>query len=202
MFTSSGVKRIFDFVFSSLGIVVLGPVLLLIALAVKLSDGGPILFRQKRVGFRGKPFEILKFRTMVVDAERMGPGVTKDGDPRITKVGRFLRKTKLDELPQLINVFLGDMSFVGPRPELPKYVSLYTPEQRKVLELKPGITDLATLAFRHEEALLKSVPNVEHFYVNYCVPKKIHLNLDYARRANLWEDFKIIVKTILPIRAW
>lgn len=179
----------------------LSPLFLVIALGIKLSDVGPVFFKQWRIGFRGQQFQILKFRTMIVDAERRGPGVTKDGDPRITSIGRFLRKTKLDEIPQLVNVLKGEMSFVGPRPELPRYVNLYSAEQRQVLELKPGITDLATLAFRHEETLLKSATNVENFYLSYCVPAKINLNLEYARRANLWEDLKIILKTILPNRS-
>ncbi|MBA4147201.1 MAG: sugar transferase [Verrucomicrobia bacterium] len=195
------VKRIFDFVFSLAGLFILGPLLLVIAASVTLYDGGPAFFRQRRIGFQGRPFQILKFRTMILEAESRGPGVTKDGDPRVTGIGRFLRKSKMDELPQLLNVLKGEMSFVGPRPELPKYVDLYSPEQRQVLELKPGITDLATLAFRNEEMLLKSASNVENFYLNYCVPQKILLNLEYARRANLWEDLKIIFRTLLPNRS-
>src|SRR5262245_5331247 len=120
----------------------LSPLLLAAALGVKLGDGGPVLFRQARVGRHGRPFQILKFRTMIVDAERAGLSITAAGDPRVTPVGRWLRRTKLDELPQLFNVLWGEMSFVGPRPEVPKYVACYTPEQRRVLELQPGITDV------------------------------------------------------------
>src|SRR5208282_277059 len=148
-------KRLFDLAFSVIGLVALSPVLLLVAMAVKLSTLGPVLFRQQRVGLRGKRFRMVKFRSMVENAEDLGLGVTRDGDPRITPMGRFLRKTKLDELPQLWNVLVGEMSFVGPRPEVPRYVAQYTPEQRRVLELKPGITDLATLEFRNEEEMLR-----------------------------------------------
>ncbi len=134
---------------------------------------------------------------MVVNAERLGPGVTRDGDPRITGIGRLLRKTKLDELPQLWNVLLGDMSFVGPRPELPRYVEKYTAEQKRVLALKPGITDVATLEFRNEEELLCTAAETEKFYLEYCVPRKIELNLAYAGKASVWEDIKIIFRTLL-----
>jgi lipopolysaccharide/colanic/teichoic acid biosynthesis glycosyltransferase len=195
---SNFIKRFYDLFFSSLGLVLLSPLLVLIGVAVKFSDGGPVFFRQPRVGFRGEIFHIWKFRTMIVNAERIGLSVTRNGDPRITMIGRFLRKTKVDELPQLWNVFKGEMSLVGPRPEVPKYVDRYTPEQRKVLALKPGITDLATLEFRNEEELLKSVEDVESFYLAYCVPRKIELNLQYARKANLWRDSKIILQTLLP----
>lgn len=191
-------KRAFDLFFSVLGLLVLSPLLLLLALLVKLSDGGPVFYRQQRVGQGGRLFAILKFRSMVVNAEKMGLSVTKDGDPRITQIGRFLRKTKLDELPQLWNVLRGEMSFVGPRPEVPRYVAHYTAEQRRVLALKPGITDLATLEFRNEEELLRTAGDTEKFYLEYCVPRKIELNLAYARQANLWEDVKIILRTLFP----
>ncbi|MDB6121280.1 MAG: glycosyl transferase [Pedosphaera sp.] len=191
-------KRFYDLLFSFLGLMVLSPLLVLIGVVVKVSDGGPVFFRQPRVGFHGEIFRIWKFRTMIVNAERIGLSVTRNGDPRITMVGRFLRKTKMDELPQLWNVFKGEMSLVGPRPEVSKYVDRYTSEQRKVLALKPGITDLATLEFRNEEELLKSVEDVESFYLSYCVPRKIELNLQYARKANLWQDSKIILQTLLP----
>ena len=197
-------KRAFDILFSALGLLLLIPFLLLLAILVKFSDGGPVFFRQKRVGQWGGPFTIMKFRTMVINAEKMGLSVTKDGDPRITKIGRFMRRTKLDELPQLWNVLRGDMSFVGPRPEMPRYVEKYTLEQRHVLELKPGITDLATIKFRNEEDLLRTAPDTERFYVEFCMPRKIELNLAYARRACLWEDTKIILRTLfkfLPLKS-
>jgi lipopolysaccharide/colanic/teichoic acid biosynthesis glycosyltransferase len=189
-------KRLFDLFFSGCGLVVLSPVFLLLAILVKFSDGGPVLFRQQRAGQGGKLFWILKFRSMVANAERLGLSVTKDGDPRVTRIGRFLRKSKLDELPQLWNVFRNDMSLVGPRPEVPRYVARYTREQQRVLTLKPGITDPATLEFRNEEELLLAASDTERFYLDYCVPRKIELNLAYARRANLWEDTKIILRTI------
>ena len=190
-------KRVFDLLFSVVGLLVLCPLLLLLAIAVKLSSRGPVLFRQQRIGKAGRPFCIVKFRSMVVNAEKRGLGVTRDGDPRITALGRILRKCKLDELPQLWNVLVGDMSFVGPRPEIPRYVAHYTGEQNAVLTLKPGITDLATLEFRNEEELLRTAADTEKFYVEYCVPRKIKLNLAYADTANVWEDIKIILRTLL-----
>jgi lipopolysaccharide/colanic/teichoic acid biosynthesis glycosyltransferase len=218
-------KRLFDITFAALGLLVLSLLFLMLAVAVKLSSRGPALFCQQRIGKNGRPFRILKFRTMVVNAEKLGPGLTRGGDSRITAMGYFLRKTKLDELPQLWNVLVGDMSFVGPRPEVPRYVEKYTAEQRRVLALKPGITDVATLEFRNEEELLKGEllkaeilrgesndrqkaewrgkgrggdAEMEEFYMKYCVPRKIELNLAYAARANLWEDIKIIVRTLIP----
>lgn len=191
-------KRVFDVSFALGGLLVFSPVILLTSLAVKLTDRGPVFFRQRRVGRGGVIFHILKFRTMVVNAEKAGPSVTQDRDPRITAVGRFLRKSKLDELPQLWNVLVGEMSFVGPRPEVPKYVERYTEEQRQILKEKPGITDLATLVFRDEESLLRHATNVEEFYVQHCVPRKFKLNLQYAKRANLLEDVLIIAETLCP----
>jgi lipopolysaccharide/colanic/teichoic acid biosynthesis glycosyltransferase len=191
-------KRAFDLFFAIIGLLLLSPVFLLLAMAVKLSDGGTVFYRQQRVGQGGRLFTILKYRSMVANAEKLGLSVTRGGDARITPVGRFLRKTKLDELPQLCNVLVGDMSFVGPRPEVPQYVENYTSEQRRVLDLKPGITDLATLEFRNEEELLRTAADTETFYKEQCVPRKIELNLAYAAQANLWEDFKIILRTLFP----
>lgn len=193
-------KRLFDIFFSALGLLVLSPLLVVLAVWVKLSDFGPVFYRQVRVGLGGKPFRIWKFRSMVVNADQMGLAVTSGNDPRITRVGRLLRKTKLDELPQLWNVFVGEMSFVGPRPEVPRYVDRYTPEQREILKLKPGITDLATLEFRDEEDLLKAQGDVEKFYLEVCVPRKIELNLRYARQASLARDVWIILQTLWPWR--
>jgi len=191
-------KRLYDLFFSAVGLLCLSPVVLVLALLVKVSDGGPVFYRQQRVGQGGRLFWIWKFRSMVVNAERLGIAVTRDGDPRITRIGRILRKTKLDELPQLWNVLVGDMSLVGPRPEVPKYVERYTPSQRIILELKPGITDLATLRFRNEEELLRGAEDTERFYLEHCVPRKIELNLEYARRAGLWSDTVIILRTLVP----
>lgn len=196
--TNPSAKRTYDVVFAALGLLILSPLVLLIAIVVKLSDGGPIFFLQRRIGQYGRPFWIWKFRTMVVDAEKHGLSVTRAGDHRVTPVGRVLRLTKLDELPQLWNVLRGEMSFVGPRPEVPRYVERYTPEQRRVLELKPGITDLASLEFRREEELLRNVADTEKFYIEQCLPKKIELNLVYNRHANLWHDTRIILRSLIP----
>ena len=191
-------KRAYDVVFSLAGLIVLSPLFALIALAVRLTDGGRVIYRQKRVGLEGRPFWICKFRTMVHDADRKGPAVTKDGDDRITTIGRVLRKTKLDELPQLWNVLKGEMSLVGPRPEVPRYVRHYTPEQREVLHCKPGITDLASISFRDEERWLGDAAELEEFYLRQCMPRKLELNREYARRASLWSDTWIILQTLCP----
>lgn len=189
-------KRGFDVLFAGIGLALTAPFFLAVWLLIRASDGGPGFYRQQRVGLHGRTFAIIKFRTMRVGADKAGPSITKAGDNRITAVGRWLRKTKLDELPQLWNVLCGDMSFVGPRPEVPKYVALYTREQRRVLELRPGITDEASVAFRDEEALLAAAANPEQYYVDYCIPKKIMLNLAYADRASLWRDVWVILRTI------
>ena len=191
-------KRLFDVVLSACGLTLLSPLLLLIALAIKLADGGGVFYRQWRVGQHGRPFQIWKFRTMVPGADRTGPLVTGHGDTRVTWLGRILRKTKLDELPQLWNVLHGEMSLVGPRPEVSRYVAQYAPEQRRILDLKPGITDLASLHFRNEELLLKNTDHREEFYVRNCIPRKLQLNLEYAAGANLLSDMWIILQTICP----
>jgi lipopolysaccharide/colanic/teichoic acid biosynthesis glycosyltransferase len=192
-------KRVLDLAAAVLGFLLLVPVGLLLGLLIKLSDRGPVFYRQTRIGQFGKPFRIWKFRTMVVNADRLGLQVTRDRDPRITPIGRFLRKSKLDELPQLLNVLSGEMSFVGPRPEVPKYVELYTPDQREVLKLKPGITDLASIMFRNEEELLCHVPDAEEFYIAYCLPRKIELNRGYAARAGLFRDLGILLCTVSAV---
>ena len=191
------VKRIFDFICSTLGLIVLSPILIAIAIKIKTGSDGAVFFKQIRVGENNKEFEILKFRTMVVDAEKLGRQITVGNDSRITKVGGFLRKYKLDELPQLINVFKGDMSLVGPRPEVPRYVKLYNEEQRKVLEVKPGITDLASIRYRDENELLGEADNPDDFYINTIMPDKLSLNLEYINNNNLIIDIYIILKTIL-----
>ena len=192
-------KRAFDFIFSALGLAVLFPVFFIIALMIKIEDGGPVLFIQKRIGYKGRPFFMYKFRTMVVDAEKKGNLLTVGGDPRITKSGRLLRKFKLDELPQLINVLKGEMSLVGPRPEVEKYVNLYTNEQREVLNLYPGITDPASIEYVNESELLAQSSDPEKLYVEKIMPEKIVLNLEYARQASCWTDFLVIVKTLAKI---
>jgi lipopolysaccharide/colanic/teichoic acid biosynthesis glycosyltransferase len=189
---------VYDVFFATIGLMLLSPVLTLIALLVKLGDGGPVFYRQRRIGQYGVPFLIIKFRTMVPNADKLGLSITSNGDQRITRVGRLLRKTKLDELPQLWNVLRGEMSLVGPRPEVPRYVEFYTPDQRAILNYKPGITDLASLRFREEESLLHAGEGAEQFYIEQCVPRKLELNQEYARQANLRTDTWIILQTLCP----
>jgi len=191
-------KRMYDLFFSFCGLMVLCPLFLHIAVLIRISDGGCVFYRQIRIGLLGRPFRICKFRTMISSAEQAGPAITKDGDARITWVGRILRKSKLDELPQLWNVLKGEMSLVGPRPEVPHYVERYTLEQCEILRCKPGITDLASLCFRDEEVLLGNANNTEAFYIQHCIPRKLRLNQEYAARANLLSDTWIIVQTICP----
>ena len=190
------IKRIFDIVCSGLGLIVLSPFLLFVAIRIKSGSDGPVFFKQIRVGEKGKEFEILKFRTMVVDAEKLGRQIIVGNDSRITKIGAFLRKYKIDELPQLINVFKGDMSLVGPRPEVPRYVNMYNEEQRKVLDVKPGITDLASIRYRDENELLGQAENPDEFYINTIMPDKLALNLEYIRKSNVFLDIYIIFSTI------
>lgn len=191
------IKRLFDILASGIGIIVLSPLLLIIALRIKTGSDGPVFFKQVRVGKDGKEFEILKFRTMVVNAEKLGRQITVGADNRITKVGGFLRKYKLDELPQLFNVFKGDMSLVGPRPEVPRYVAMYTEEQRKVLSVKPGITDLASIRYRDENELLGKAENPDEFYINTIMPDKLALNMEYIKKSNVFYDIYIIIETII-----
>lgn len=192
-------KRAFDFFFAVIGLVLFSPFFLVIAGLVLISSGSPIFFTQERVGRGGRSFLIWKFRTMSVGASDSGPSVTSSGDRRITTIGKFLRAWKLDELPQLFNVVQGSMSFVGPRPEVPKYVAFYGPKQLPVLDLVPGITDRATLLYRNEEKLLAAQGTPERFYIMEVIPKKIEINLEYARRASFWGDIKIIFLTILIV---
>lgn len=189
-------KRAFDLFWSSLGLAILLPLLLLVALLVKLEDGGPVFFRQVRIGRGGRPFRIWKFRTMVVDAERRGRALTVGEDDRITRIGRHLRRTKLDELPQLLNVLVGEMSLVGPRPEVPRYVERYTEPQRAILALRPGITDLASIKYRNESDLLGKAEDPETTYVQVVLPDKIQINLAYAARSGVGADFLVILATL------
>jgi len=192
--------RFFDILFSLLGIVFLIPLFLLFTLIIKLESKGNAFFKQIRVGEKGKHFNLLKFRTMIINAEKSGLQLTiGKKDNRITKVGYFLRKYKLDELPQLINVLKGDMSIVGPRPEVPKYVNLYTEKQRKVLNEKPGITDYASIEFINENEILAKAENPEQIYINEIMPDKIRFNLKYIENKSLKEYFKIIFYTIYQI---
>ena len=192
-------KRLMDIVLSGAALALLWPVLLLVALAIRVDDPGPVFYRQVRVGRGGKPFRIYKFRTMVVDADKKGLSITVGRDSRITRVGAFLRKTKLDELAQLINVFVGDMSFVGPRPEVPRYVELYTPYQRQVLLVRPGITDYASIAYRNENDLLAGAEDPERMYIDVITPDKIELNMKYLREISPLADIRLIFATIAAI---
>lgn len=192
-------KRSMDIVLSACALAILWPLLLLIALAIWIDDPGPVFYRQVRVGMNGKTFRIFKFRSMVMDADKKGLAITVGRDSRITRVGAVLRKTKLDELAQLLNVFLGQMSFVGPRPEVPKYVELYTPYQRQVLLVRPGITDYASIAYRNENDLLASAPNPEAMYIEQIMPDKIELNMKYLREISPLADIRLILKTIVAV---
>jgi len=193
------VKRLFDIVASALGLVLTSPLLLLSAIAVRLEGPGPVLFRQERMGRGLVPFRMLKFRTMVVGADRSGPGVTVHGDPRITNVGRWLRDTKLDELPQLVNVLRGDMSIVGPRPELERYVRRFEAEFRDVLRVRPGLTDLATLVYRREAELLEGDEDPETKYVREILPEKLRIERAYAEHASFWSDLALVARTAFAI---
>ena len=193
-------KRIFDLIFVVLGLLILAPVLLLIAFLIRRDGDGAVLFKQERVGLHGGLFKVLKFRTMVVDAEKLGKKVTTGNDPRITKSGHWLRKYKLDELPQLFNVFKGEMSLVGPRPEVPEYVAFYTEEQKKiVLSVLPGITDRASIEFRNENEILAGSNDPVRDYREKVLPIKLKFYEKYVKERTLWLDFKIIIKTVFAI---
>ena len=194
-------KRGFDICFALAGLLLASPALAGLALAIKLADWGPIFYRGVRVGRHGNSFRIFKFRTMVVNAEKIGGPSTADDDPRITWIGKFLRKTKLDELPQLLNVLAGNMSFVGPRPEVPAEVEQYTAEQRQLLEARPGITDYASIRFRNEGEILKGHPDPHQAYKELIQPEKIRLGLEYVRNPSLITDVKIILLTLKVVIA-
>lgn len=189
-------KRAFDIVCSLAGLIMLAPVLLALAWAIRREDGGPVFYRGERIGLGGRPFRIFKFRTMVVDAEKLGGSSTSEDDPRITRVGAFLRARKLDELPQLLNVFIGDMSLVGPRPQVRWAVDLYSPEERLVLSVRPGITDPASLRFSNEGELLRGSLDPDLEYMEKIHPEKMRLSLEYIRQQSLWLDMKLILQTL------
>lgn len=189
-------KRIFDIVASGCGLIVLSPLFLIFAIWIKLDSKGPVFYRQVRVGRNNRDFRIFKFRSMKEGADQ-GSLVTIGGhDSRITRSGYILRRFKLDELPQLINVFTGDMSLVGPRPEVRHYVDYWTPEQMRVLDVRPGITDPASIKFRNENDLLEKAENPEEYYINVIMQEKIRLYLEYVDNHSLWYDIKIIFRTI------
>ena len=192
-------KRIFDLFFSFLAIVVLLLPALIIAIIIVVDSKGGVLYKQKRVGQREVVFSLLKFRSMYVNSDKKGLLTVGVSDNRVTKVGKFLRRAKIDELPQLINIFLGQMSFDGPRPEVPKYVALYTAEQKKIFAVKPGLTDYASLKFINENEVLALQENPEKYYIEVLMQEKLKLNLQYIDEMSFWTDVKIIIKTIFKI---
>ena len=192
-------KRLFDFLIASLALLLLSPVLLLLAILVLADGHGPALFRQTRIGLHGKPFTLLKFRSMRPLADQQGLLTVGQRDPRITRIGYFLRKYKLDELPQLWNVWKGDMSLVGPRPEVERYVKLYNTEQQQVLGVRPGITDFASLYYFEENRILATHADPEAAYIQEIMPHKLELNLEYIRKQSLWLDTRILFLTVWRI---
>ena len=194
------VKRLFDIIFSFLGLILVSPLFLVIAFLIKRESPGPVFYRGVRIGKSGKPFRIFKFRTMVENAEELGGPSTAGDDPRLTKIGKFLKKYQLDELPQLINVLKGEMSLVGPRPEVKMYVEMMAEEERNnILSIKPGMTDLASLWNFHESEALRGSPDPEKAYMEKIRPQKIKLQLGYVKNRSFWLDLKIILKTIFKL---
>lgn len=189
-------KRLFDLIIAWLGLILLSPFLVLVAVLVALSSSGPVFFLQERVGLNGRTFMLFKFRSMRPASESKGQLTVGNRDPRVTTIGYYLRKYKLDEIPQLINVLKGEMSLVGPRPEVPKYVAMYNEKQRKVLSVRPGITDLASIAYRNENEILAESDNPEQTYIDEVMPDKLALNLEYVRRRSLVYDLQLILKTL------
>jgi len=193
-------KRLFDLFFALLGVLLLAPFFVLISIWIKLDSPGPVFFRQERVGRKGKVFNIFKFRTMCLDAESKGRQITVGADPRITKSGYYLRKTKLDELPQLLNVISGEMSLVGPRPEVPRYVALYPDDIReRVLSVQPGITDYASIEYKDENSILGSAKDPDRAYIEEVMPVKLKYYMSYVAERSLWLDFIIILRTLQAI---
>lgn len=192
-------KRIFDIIFSIIGLVIFLPILLIIAILIKLDSKGPVFFVQARVGKQNKDFNIYKFRTMRIESDKKGLLTLGNNDSRITKIGYFLRRYKIDEFPQLINILKGDMSFVGPRPELRYYVNFYNEDDMKIFQVRPGITGLASLKYRNEVELLKAAENPEEFFIKTIIPDKLKFNKEYIKKSNLFFDFKLIWLTIIKV---
>lgn len=192
-------KRAFDVFASGLGLIFLSPLFLVLAIWIKADSPGPVFYRQTRVGRYNKDFRVFKFRSMRVGSDKKGLITVGGHDPRVTRSGYFIRKYKLDELPQLINVFIGDMSLVGPRPEVRKYVDLYTPEQMHVLDVRPGITDLASIRYRNENELLEKSEDPERFYREVVMQDKLRINLEYVANHSFWYDIKLIFRTFWTI---
>jgi lipopolysaccharide/colanic/teichoic acid biosynthesis glycosyltransferase len=196
------IKRAFDVIVSLLVIVIALPLWLAVAIAIKLDSLGPVFYRGPRIGKDGKPFSIYKFRTMLEDAQQRGPGITQQDDPRIIQVGRFLRKLKIDEMPQLINVLKGEMSIVGPRPEDPRYVAHYTPEQRHVLSVRPGMASPAFIKYRHEEELLAAASeDVEQVYLTQILPEKLRMDLEYIEQQSFTLDLVVLIQAAFSLFA-
>ena len=192
-------KRLFDIVSSGIGLLCLAPIFVVMAIWIKLDSRGPVFYRQTRVGRYGRDFRIFKFRSMRVGSDKGRQITVGERDPRITRSGYFIRRYKIDELPQLINVFLGDMSVVGPRPEVRKYVDLYSEEQRKVFQVRPGITDLASIKYLNENELLSQVDDPDTYYIDVIMPDKLAINLEYIRHQSFMGDIKIIFNTLFKI---
>lgn len=192
-------KRLFDITASGLGLLVLSPLFLVLALWIKLDSPGPVFYRQERVGRGNKDFRLFKFRSMRVGSDKKGLITVGGHDPRVTRSGYYIRKYKLDELPQLINVFIGDMSLVGPRPEVRKYVDLYTPEQLRVLDVRPGITDMASIRYRNENELLEQAADPEQYYRDVVMQDKLRINLEYVADHSFVKDLKIIFMTFKAV---
>ena len=190
--------RLLDLVVSGMALLLLFPAFVLVGILIKATSPGPVYYRANRVGRNGQPIRLFKFRTMISNAALVGSAITVKHDPRITPVGRFLRRTKMDELPQLINVFQGEMSLVGPRPEAPRYVALYTPRQRQVLAVRPGITSRASLLYRDEESLLVG-DGWEKTYLKQIMPHKLALDIEYLEQRTLWSDVALIAETVTAI---
>jgi lipopolysaccharide/colanic/teichoic acid biosynthesis glycosyltransferase len=188
-------KRIFDFFVSMVGLLLLSPLLAVLSILIKLDSAGPVFYRGVRVGRFGKPFRIFKFRTMVMNADKIGGPSSAADDPRITRVGSFLRRYKLDEFPQLLNVLKGEMSLVGPRPEVPQYVALFSREEQAILSVRPGITDWASIWNADEGAVLAGSPDPEKIYLEKIRPEKIRLQLEYVRNHFFWTDIRILIET-------
>ncbi len=192
-------KRTFDIIASGLGLVVASPIFLVLAIWIKIDSEGPVFYRQVRVGRGKKDFQLFKFRSMRVGADKQGLITIGGRDPRVTRSGYFIRKYKFDELPQLINVFIGDMSLVGPRPEVRKYVDMYTLEQLHVLDVRPGITDLASIYYRNENELLEKAEDPDQYYIDVIMPDKLRINLDYVANHSFIGDIKLIFRTFWVI---
>lgn len=192
-------KRLFDILASGMGLIILSPVFAIIAVWVKIDSRGPVFYRQTRVGRGNKDFRLFKFRSMRPDSDKLGLITVGGHDPRVTRSGYYIRKYKLDEFPQLINVFIGDMSLVGPRPEVRKYVDMYTPEQMRVLAVRPGITSLASIRYRNENEILAAAEDPDRCYIECVMPDKLAIDIEYVDRASLWTDIKLIFSTFKEI---